>query len=143
MCFDNDDFDWYAEVQVDTSGENARRERCHECRRWIEVGEWCRRIFQQEHDGCSECDGLDPDCEHDYGQTYHYVCCQECVTILNAIKQVEQAEGCPAYAQQPALTELRDAMWEHESRWQYAEAAVDADARLYGHPLISMLFDEE
>lgn len=145
MCFYDDDYDWIAEIQIVTDGENERRERCNECRRWIEVGDQCRRVFQQENETCSACDGEDPACEHehDYGETYNYVCCRECITILDAIKRVEQAEGCPAYAQQPNLNELGEALWEHESRWKYAEAALAADEGLYDHPLISLLLEDQ
>lgn len=143
MCFYNDDYDWYAEVQTVETHVAKEIFACQECGQEIAVGESYRYIYQQEHEECQRCEWeqLDPDddpCEqHDYGETYHYRCCNQCQRILEIIQLIEIEEGCPPHAQQPGLGELSEVFSEHQSREQYAQRVLTLFPDLSGHVLLA------
>jgi len=121
MCFYNDDCDWIASINEQSSVVCDKRCRCFECQRTILPGEWHRTNYQQEHEMCQICeddcsDDFDEDadkanCKHDYGETFSCVLCRECCLLLEAIYDLERIEGCPEYARQPAYGELRDTLY--------------------------------
>jgi len=123
MCFDNSDYDWFAQVVTDEVSKAEKPERCQECRREIAQGEYVRSIFMQEHDQCvydptsddydgpeTEKEGCPDDCDHDYGETFECSICETCDQLLKAIKQHELDERCDESESQPAFGELGEAM---------------------------------
>ncbi len=56
MCFYNDDYDWCAEVNEESEGPSDEACNCRECGATIAIGEWCKRVFQQEHEACQICE---------------------------------------------------------------------------------------
>jgi len=127
MCFYND-YDWYADVNDITEGETDEKQECHECGLVIHPGEWRRQVYQQEHEECHVCEFEDgPPCgdgNHDYGETYFYVCCRTCANILKAIEVSEAEAGCPPDARQPAYGELQETLWE-DREGRYVRRAVE------------------
>lgn len=135
MCF-YPDYDWTASVVETTPGTVDKPTRCDECGKEIQAGEWRLHIAMQEHEECQTCDEFgdsynedDPQdpatCEHDFGESFDYDRCEACDQILKAIRAVEQKEGCPSYAQQPALCELREVFSEHSGAPVYAAHAIE------------------
>ena len=140
MCFYNDDYDWTVDIEVERGHRSDRDMRCDECDRPIRRGQWCREIEQYEHEYCQLCQvgDADPDqCEHDYGEEYHYVACVDCSLLLMAIEIVERQAGCPSYAVRPdlgclehqAFTELDELDID-----QYRLVATELYPRLANHP---------
>jgi hypothetical protein len=139
MCFYNDDYDWVASVQERSTIKATKRVHCIECSKLIMAGEECERIWQQEHEECQVCceygDDYDEDnpqdsteCDHDYGETFEGFTCQHCLSIIEAIRQVEVEEGCPEHAQRPSIGGLYE---EAFSRW-------NDDARKYASKVAEM-----
>lgn len=129
MCFYNDDYEWSASVHEETEGPAEKATRCYECGEPIAAGQWRRHIYQQEDEECRLCEqeeGFDPECQHDYGETFDYDRCEPCDKVLRAIEAVEKDEGCPEYSRQPMLGELRDVFVHPEdgNAMAYAERAV-------------------
>lgn len=126
MCFYNDDCDWIANVTEETFSRADKEHRCYECGNRILTGEWYRHIHQQESESCLICEDLedygdlyDPQqdpktCEHNYGEHFDCNICRECCLILEAIRDLEEKEGCPPYARQPRIGELSDELHEHK-----------------------------
>lgn len=139
MCFYEADYDWYASVYRQETKAAERLLHCHECHTVIPLGTSYVDIYLQEHEECRVCewDVADTPCEtHDYGEIDEYHRCLGCDQILQAIREVEQAEGCPPHAQQPGLSELSEVFEEHENRVQYARHAVELFPALAGHRFI-------
>lgn len=146
MCFDNDHGDWTASVCEVTKSDSGNATRCTECGGSIAPNEWRKNIHLQEHESCQICeddwsDYYDPEadkatCKHDYGEHYFYVRCRGCETILKAIEEHEENEGCPAHARRPLLGELADTLWEHEQSNVYIGLALDRDPSLVNHPIL-------
>lgn len=149
MCFYHEDYDWSASVVDHVKGEAEGDAVCAECHRPIRDGEWRHTVEMQQHEECQLCldghpddDGVIPDPgphKCDYGETYSYVRCLGCERILEAIKAVEVREGCPPNAQQPSYEGLHEALWDHESKYEYATAAVDMYPELWSHPMVEDL----
>lgn len=153
MCFSNDDYDWYASVQEQSSGCDDQSTRCGECGKVIASGEWRHHVFMQEHECCEIC-GDDPDYDEDvtegepghdcdYGETYAYDRCLDCDRLLIAVELHEIKEDCPPHARRPALGELREVFWEHESNVEYAEQAVAMYPYLNSHRFVQMALKDE
>lgn len=119
MCF-TDDYDWCASAVTNEHKPAASDLKCDECDRIIPAGELYHYTYQQEHEECQRCEDHECNCVNwdddsvnycddckcespDYGETFSYDCCEECHQFLDAIKQTEQAEGCPPEASQPPL----------------------------------------
>lgn len=135
MCFYNDDYDWYASVTTDETSPATKPTKCDECRRVIPIGEPVRHIWMQQHEYCihhpdyddyegDDSDGTDcPEgCEHDYGETYDYDCCETCTQLVEAIHKSEIESGCRDAESRPNLTELYDAFAEGEGSKYLAKA---------------------
>jgi hypothetical protein len=124
--------------------------KCFECRQAILVGDTARYIYQQEIESC-ECDFCinqdDPDpeydgpkeCQEELGETFSCYVCSECSKILQAIKAVEIAEGCPSHAQQPMFGELSQVFHEHEQAGVYARKVAEMFPELKTHRFIADL----
>jgi hypothetical protein len=138
VCFYND-YDWSAEYVENTESESGEVTHCDECGVTIGESEWRRHVYMREYKQCQECEYLeDVNCEqHNYGETFTYDCCRGCDNILKAIKQVEQEEGCPSDAQQPAFTALYDELTQHESANLYARRALEMFPDLVNHKFIT------
>lgn len=142
MCFDHSDCDWYASVQIDSTGTSIRRSTCYECGKRIEMYEWRRFVFMQEHEECRRCEleELDEDDEpcdqHDYGEVFTYARCEDCDKIIRAIEQFELREGCPVYEARPALGELREELnrWNRDDAPRYAAIAIETFPELSAVP---------
>lgn len=153
MCFYDNDGDWSASVWQETEADSGPAIKCDECGKPIAENEWRRHVFGQEHDSCQICEGefsdefisreemetelADGDAEwatahlkelaehkHDYGESFHYDRCRDCDKILQAVEARETDEGCPVNQRRPGLYEMREALWEHEQRKEYAERAI-------------------
>jgi len=117
MCFYNDDYDWYADVQDESHVRCEKATGCDECGSKIQVGQWKRHIYQQEEEMCRYCEDEDSieyekgfDCKGDcdFGETSEYDCCVPCMKILAAIYEQEKDEDCPEHSRRPSL----GLMWE-------------------------------
>jgi hypothetical protein len=135
MCFYNDYCDWTASVTCEDTGPATEPTRCDECGMLIAVGEPVRHVFQQEHELCihhpesdyyegDDEDGTDcPEgCEHEYGQTYEYDCCEVCTQLIEAIHAHEIESGCREHESRPAYTQLHEAFAEGEATAYFAKA---------------------
>jgi hypothetical protein len=119
MCFYEGDCDWTASVYSDTTEPATKPTKCDECRRIISIGEPVRHVWMQEHEICRhdpESDDFDGDeddpvtlcgdeCEHDFGETFDYDCCETCTQLIEAIHHHELLIGCREYESRPNLTE--------------------------------------
>lgn len=152
MCFYND-YDWSAQIINTTEGPADKPVNCHECPQKIQVGEWRRKIYMQEHELCQLCeddcsDVFDEEinkneCKHEYGQRYTYYCCQDCDKVLQAVKAHEVEAGCPAYAQQPPLGELWVGLQDSGEGHIYAAKAIAMFPELAGTRNISYLLQKD
>ncbi len=154
MCFYDDDCDWTAEVHDDRYVRCEKPERCFDCNRNIKAGEWIWEIFQLEHEQCQICEDFDSELYEDpdeideaegmfgpgehphyYGESWHGVVCRECCLIRRAIYDLEEKEGCPEYARQPAIGELSEVMHDDQSSWgdkKYTRHACAMFPELFG-----------
>lgn len=117
MCFVNDNYDWTAAVQTEDTPTADKPLKCDECSGDIAVGESYIYVWQQERECCDQCedgwcecpkdeDGYCIECkceEPAYGETYEYRCCQNCAKFLDAIEEVEIADGCAKHEARPLL----------------------------------------
>ncbi len=156
MCFYNDDYDWLVSHEEKRMITATKRVHCVECSKLIMAGEECEYIWQQEHEECRVCceygENYDEDnpqdtaeCDHDYGETFEGYTCQRCLKIIEAIKQVEIEEGCPAHAQRPSIGGLYE---EAFSRWnddakKYANKVVEMFPDLITDPCISNVLERD
>ena len=160
MCFYNDDYDWTATVHEVNDGPSDCKRKCYECGHAIKVGDICRTVHQQEYETCRVCEDEDSDnfngfdddgnsippvaCEdgkHDYGETFDAVICHNCLKIREAVKEYELREGCPEHASEPGYGEWSEVFFEHENKWEYAEACVAKHPELIGHAWIKDLLE--
>lgn len=147
MCFYNDDYDWCAEVHDEHYVRSELPTKCFDCNRAIKAGEWIREIFQLEHEECQICEDPESDLYEDpdeideaegmygpgehphyFGESFHGVVCRECCLIRAAIYDLEEKEGCPEDARQPAIGELTETMCEDRSKWgdrKYTKHAIE------------------
>lgn len=150
MCFYNDDVDWVASVYEDNRDVKPdTAARCYECRSPIRPGEPRRHVFMQEHEGCIKCDRdardkhqdqtgdydetdesdsplpltTCPEGEHDYGEEFECDICQQCQKLLDAIMEVEIAEGCHPNDSQPLFGHLCETFSEADSAEDYINHA--------------------
>ncbi len=128
MCFNNDNCDWYADVNIITDGPSLVRTKCWECGQWINIGDNQRHVQQQEHEACQHCwDDPEDKCEEgccDLGESFECHICDLCCKVLKAIEAVEFDEGCPEWARQPMYGELQDAIF-HDDEGRYAKRSVE------------------
>ena len=143
MCFYNDSYDWYAELNIRRESKTGPAERCSECGDDIEPTAWRRTLFQQESEEyCKDCDTPvdDDECECDdgpnMGETYRCVTCRPCAAMLAAIKRQERDEGCPADAQQPDPGELAEVFCEHHGAAEYARRIQTLFPSLSNHKFV-------
>lgn len=111
MCFDTSECDWYAAVQIVTSGVSPLAARCGECGVCIAPFAWRRHIYQQECEECQRCEELPAgeECEeHDYGETCVYDRCENCDKILRAIEAYELRQGCRSHEATPLIGNLQE-----------------------------------
>lgn len=109
MCFYHD-YEWTADVSETTEGPLPVRQKCDECRRWINAGETCLMVHQEQHEACLHCDpddmgdyeGRGGGGECDHGEVFDYVCCWRCQQIRAAIRAVEEHEGCGGSEAEPS-----------------------------------------
>lgn len=137
MCFVHD-YDWYPEVTDSADGPGREAARCVECRCLIHPGEWRRWEYQQQYECCRWCSGGGcPECEDgqnpDVGESRDWHTCERCVRVLDAIRAVEEAEGCTGEETQPGVGGLREALNYDEDGQRYVDAAVLADPALANH----------
>jgi len=127
MCFVND-YDWFAEICEITTEESDGTIQCCECWGKILKGDKYQRIYMQEHEECSECDGdlSGDECEHHYGESVIDSTCLRCDALREAVKAVEQAEGCAPEDSEPCVGELFEAV---ESMDGWADYALRARAK--------------
>ncbi len=136
MCF-YADADWYASVTETDEGPAPKATKCSECRKPIAEGEWRYHVWQQEHEECQtreeknhigdddeevmihDCIRDKAECE--YGETFDYDCCISCKVLRNAIRQVEEAEGCTGNETEPALPCLFEDVSDGEGWGHYVE----------------------
>lgn len=131
MCFYND-YDWYADICTIEDTHNWRHgNRCCECGRVMRLGEQVRTIDMVEREYCSECDGDDQDCEHDYGETWYGIQCEICTRFLAAIKAVEIEEGCSENVSQPPIGALWDTL--HEGDFEVKAYLAKAEEMFPGY----------
>lgn len=137
MCFYHD-YDWHAEESDSAEGPGTDTVRCEECRCLIHPGEWRRWDYLRQYecckwchgDGCAECDdGRNPD----VGGTAEWNTCERCARLLDAIRAVEEAEGCQGDQTQPHVGGLFDALAYDEESSRYVDAAMLADPSLANH----------
>jgi hypothetical protein len=143
VCFYNDDYDWIASINDTTCVQGTVADRCYECRRPIDAGEWRVSIYQQEHEACQICEDEDSDefdqqihqneCIHDFGETFSAVICRQCSLLREAIYDLERIENCPEHARQPRIGALQDEMGEDDGK--YARHAVAIFPELSTHKL--------
>lgn len=117
MCF-SDNYDWTAQCVHEAYEPTLQRRVCCECRCHIPAGEWCHYLWMQEREECRDCEFEDEPCandKHDYGETYEGWTCAECQLLREAIKEVEEDEGCFGYGSQPAVGEMYESVddWGH------------------------------
>ena len=145
MCF-YPDYEWIAEVHSASYCRLGEQANCLECGRVIDGGEWRKVIEQQEYEECRVCEdewsddydeSIDTEaCEHDYGETFSGTICRECLLLLAAIYDLEEKEGCPEDARQPAYGDLGEEMCQ-DRNWgdnKYAAHAVALYPELARHP---------
>lgn len=136
MCFYADS-DWSASVQETTEGPAPKATRCSECSAAIAEGDYRYHIWQQEYEECqtreeenyigdNDEEVMVHDCERDkaaceYGETFNYDCCRSCKTLREAIRKVEEAEGCRGAEAEPAFPCLFDDVSDGEGWDHYAE----------------------
>ncbi len=130
MCFYRGDSDWYAEVSDDVEGPAPQATRCDECWQRINKGEWRREVVLREHELCQVCEASDDDgegiapCddgEHQYGETFDYDCCERCQCLRDAIKAVEEADGCTGSETQPRMAGMHDDIGNGEGWGHYTD----------------------
>lgn len=158
MCFYQDDYDWVAEESDERHVRVSSPCKCFDCERIIAAGEWVRRIEQYEKEQCQICEDVesliyeDPDdiCPEDgmfgpgehpcyYGQHWLGHICRECLLLRESIWDLEEKEGCPEHARQPAYGELYEVMDEDLSSYsdgKYANHALRMFPALAWHPLV-------
>ncbi len=144
MCFYYDDYDWIATINEQYFIRGEREHKCLECGRNIAPEEWRRYIYQQEHEMCQICEDdyseefdeeQDPaTCAHNYGKRSNAHICRECCLILEAIYDLEEKEGCPEHARQPAFGELQEAL-HYGDEGEYIRHAVEMFPELATHVL--------
>lgn len=168
MCFYNDDYDWYADVHEESDLESGPACKCDECGREIASDQWRHTVFQQESELCQFCEddcsgnyiGSEDDvaeliedgraeeaaelqrkidnCQHSYGETFHYVRCRDCDNLLKAVERTEELAGCPVDSRRPALTELREALHETHDGGRYRAMALEMFPELASHRFLKI-----
>ncbi len=139
MCFYHGDADWTASVFDSDTLTAAESVRCDECFRKIPVGAKYQHIYMQQYECCRVCDGdtraetddeyegedLSPCAEGacDYGEAYEHGICEDCQKLLDAVRRVEEEDGCRGDETQPGLGQLREAMWEADGAVAYIDRA--------------------
>lgn len=153
MCFYNDDYYWTAEVVEDSLGvleHSGKPTECMECGKKLQPGDWRHTVHMEQYAECPRCEenedwGITGDeaiHECTVGETYDYVRCLDCEHLLDCVVDVEIQEGCPPAARKPAYEDLREAAFvESDSRFAYAQEAVDRYPELWSHPFIVDLLD--
>jgi hypothetical protein len=131
MCFEYDS-DWTASIVEDKTTIVTKPVKCDECGRVIQPGEFVRHVYQQEHEVCrhdpesDDFDGPEWDendepikregcldgCNHDYGETFDWDCCEACNQLIEGIHRHELDEGCHEADSRPALGELYETVAE-------------------------------
>lgn len=154
MCFYSDDYDWYAEIHDETHVRVDAACKCHDCNRRIAAGEWARRVEQLQHECCQICedsesdlyeypDAIEPENgfygptehPHYYGEHWLGFICRDCLLLREAIYDLEEKEGCPEHARQPAYGELDEA-FEYDDELKYSDHAKRMFPVLAWHPLV-------
>jgi hypothetical protein len=154
MCFYNDDYDWTAEDHDERHVQAEAECKCHDCHRRIALGEWVRRIEQYEHEQCQICEDDRSDLYEDpndicpeegvygpgehpcyYGEHWLGFICRECLLLREAIYDLEEKEGCPEDARQPAYGELQEALSYGD---EYARHALAMFPELASHAYCSI-----
>jgi hypothetical protein len=118
VCFYNDDYDWCPTIYEESEGPVKSTVRCSECNKKILEGQWAKQIYMQEYEECQLCEEMDESCEHDYGNTYDYYGCERCERLREALRLVEEAEGCSGNEAEPGrgtmFTDVGDGEgWDH------------------------------
>ena len=123
MCFTNSD-GWLAEVYEEEDGPAPKTTRCDECGAYIFPGQWRRSVLMREHEECQACEAwgdesepCEDDC-HDYGESWEGDICERCHRLREAVRTVEEAEGCHGEEAVPCYGFLREqvdsgAGWQH------------------------------
>lgn len=143
MCFYNDDYDWYAEVQIVSEWSFGLPTACIECGTKIGYGDWRRHLFQQQHEACMVCEWGEADepCDlHNYGERYECDTCADCAKILKAVEAEEIDANCPPHARQPMVGELGETL-RYDDDKRYVHRALTmfpevASARLVKHLVV-------
>lgn len=139
MCFYNDP-DFYATVistEVKEVPYSRVPVRCCECGEIMPLGSKMHCVTMQEHKECQNDDHEDnPDCKHDFGESYSCHWCDLCEKMLIAIELLEEEEGCPKGARRPLHEGLYESLVEHGERDKYAEAALAMFPELSGHRIL-------
>lgn len=117
MCFvrDVDDYQWMADVVEVKEGIGAGiigsvRQRCCECNARLLNHHWRRYTYFREN--------KEPDDNGSYGRSAHYLQCERCVQLIEAIAMVEIYEGCDAKEAVPDISDLYGAV-EAGNGWIY------------------------
>lgn len=127
MCFTDDgDYDWYPQDVAETDGPAPKATRCDECRQRIHAGEWRRLVVASQYEVgyCPRCEDDGDDNEscaedgHVVGEESEYRSCRRCQDLREAIRKVEEGEGCEGREAEPLFGELFEAVeggegWEH------------------------------
>lgn len=155
MCFYNDDYDWTAAIWEVSTIVAESDYKCMECGTTISKGEFHRYTYQQESESCTVCEDdwhanfqekgycEDNGEKHNYGETYEHRICRNCCKILTAIDITEEAEGCPPFSRQPALSELHEAMnpYMFDDAPKYAAKAVELWPELATNSMIKQAME--
>lgn len=121
MCFNNDDYDWHAEVMDQSTLTTDKLNHCDECYRDILPGTEFHYVHMRQHEECQLCVEEECDCDEDqccqcdvpeFGEEQAYSRCIECDKFLQAVQAAEVAEGCPIYDSRPGLNAMEEEMME-------------------------------
>lgn len=143
MCFYNDDCEWVAQVQEETSKPATKPIKCNECGAIIPVGSVVHHVFMQEHEECNACYSGECSCPLDvfevpscsegncqcakpaFGETFAYDRCDECERFLRIIQEVEIEDGCPPYESRPMLCDMIESLQQADSKRYFRRAIKD------------------
>lgn len=141
MCFYHD-YGWVAEISEKTEGVATVPTACDECHQVIHPGEFLLHIFQQQHSEDSWAEDHGDDEPFEPGETFEYDRCERCHKLLQAIRAAEEEAGCRGSETQPALGELREAMFEADDAGHYADKAREMFPELAASGIMAARFHQ-
>lgn len=133
MCFVSD-CDWYPNlVHLDTITADAVR-RCDECRRDVQAGGTLHHVYMQEAEECKACEHGNCECvgdccqcaEPSTGESFDWVCCEDCHKFLESVKATEVAAGCHVNEATPSLCGMLEEIFNggREEAGKYFRTAI-------------------